>query len=92
MSWKKQYQLLKEHIDARFDALEEKLLQQQEQSDPEPQPILIQTLGLPSQQEDALIDAGYEFVHQLRDASDDELLAVDGVGKRTVDFIRGRTG
>ena len=36
----------------------------------------------------ALVDAGIESVEDVRDAADDELLAVDGIGAATVETIR----
>lgn len=95
MSFQKMIDDLKNHFDERFDALEEKLAEPVEQTT-QPTPQIegqsILDLGLPSQQETALLQAGYRTVESLAAATDDELRAVDGVGKRTVEFIRGRTG
>lgn len=59
---------------------------------PDAPPAPIGTLHLPSQQEAALLKDGYTTVADLQQATDEQLLAVDGVGKRTLEYIRGRTG
>jgi len=38
------------------------------------------------------IDAGYPTPRFLREASDEELLAIEGVGQATVDKVRARVG
>lgn len=90
MSYQKMMDDLKRHIDDRFDALEEKLAQSAKPVKQEQSPQSIESLGLPTQQEAALVTAGYTTVAALAAASDEELNAVEGVGKRTVEFIRGR--
>ena len=39
-----------------------------------------------------LIDAGYQTPRILREASDEELLAIEGVGQATVDKVRVQVG
>lgn len=95
MSYQKMMDDLKQHIDARFDEIERLLKENPSRfieypEAPDTQPVPIESLGLPTQQEAALMTAGYTTVSALVAASDDELTAVEGVGKRTVEFIRGR--
>lgn len=97
MSFQKMMDRLEERIDARFDEIERLLKENpmrfvERPEPPQPPPAPIESLGLPSQQEAALVESGYTTVDQLAAASDDELAAVDGVGKRTIEFIRGRAG
>lgn len=97
MSFQKMINELKRHIDARFDELEERLsladqVDAPEAPEQEPEPVPIEALGLPSQPEAALIEAGYKTVDDLREASDKELAAIEGVGSRTIAYIRERVG
>lgn len=48
--------------------------------------------GISKGQADKLIDAGYPTPRFLREASDEELLAIEGVGRGTVKKIRAWVG
>lgn len=50
---------------------------------------LIDLFGVPGE---ALMMAGYETLAQVRAASDEDLLAIDGIGKTTVKKIRAAEG
>lgn len=49
-------------------------------------------LDLEDTQRDALASAGYTSADSIRLASDDELMAVPGIGPKTVDKLRAGTG
>lgn len=48
--------------------------------------------GLSEAQADKLIDAGYQTGKRLRLATDEELLALEGVGQATLDKVRAWVG
>lgn len=63
-----------------------------QEADVEAEPVdESETLELPAAAGKALAEAGYVTAADLRAASDDELLAVKGVGSKTVELIRNLT-
>lgn len=70
-------------------------LVEEEAEDPEPvgESVIIATptifeLPIEGKQAAALVEAGYDRLALLADASDEELLAIDGIGPKTLEAIR----
>lgn len=67
----------------RIEAVASLLTALADQTDP------LAALPVDKDVKDSLIDEGYETIHDITEASDQELLAIEGIGHRTLDQIRG---
>ena len=64
------------------------LVEEEEREERKARPILVKDLPLEKRVIKILTRAGYETIDQLKQASDDELIAIKGIAEKTVEEIR----